>query len=238
MAGDTPTVYSEASQSIPRSTDTTLSQKKMAPTSVVSPSSSEPIPRSTKTKESIATTMSFTNPAEMWDLITKQIDAEKLNSLRSFGQDTLTKGVEVGHKLSEKANIATQSLMTTASAHPYAFVMTLMLSGVASLFVGSFLLLIGVWVMILAGVLASFCMVGLAVFAVVLMTTWGILFTLVSAGTAVYMPYLLYMGLEAGWGARVITSVKETTTKTIEEAKRLSKQAADIVIGEGLKRLQ
>jgi hypothetical protein len=210
----------------------------MAPTSVP-PTSSEPIPRSTKTKEeSIAASMSFTNPAEMWDMITKQIDAEKLKSLRSFGQDTLSKGVEVGHKLSEKANVATQSLMTTASAHPYAFVMTLMLSGVASLFVGSFLLLVGVWVMILAGVLASFCMVGLAVFAVVLMTTWGILFTLVSAGTALYMPYLLYMGLEAGWATRVIDSVKATTTKTIEEAKRLSKQAADIVIAEGRKRLQ
>jgi len=182
--------------------------------------------------------VSFTNPAEMWEMVTKQIDAEKLKTLRTLGQDTLTKGGEVANKLGEKANSATQWLMTTARVHPYAFVMTLMLSGVASLFVGSFLLLIGVWVMILAGVLASFCMVGLAVFAVVLMTTWSILFTLVCVGAALYMPYILYMGLEAGWFARSIDTIKGSTVMVIAEAKRLSKQAVDTVVGEGRKRLQ
>lgn len=182
--------------------------------------------------------VSFTNPAEMWELVTKQIDAEKLKTLRTFGQDTLTKGGKVANQLSEKANSITQWLMTTARAHPYAFVMTLMLSGVASIFVGSFLLLVGVWVMVLAGVITSFCMVGLAVFAVVLMTTWGILFTLVCAGTALYMPYVLYMGLEAGWFGRSIDTVKTKTCAVIDEAKKVSKQAVDTVIGEGRKRLQ
>lgn len=182
--------------------------------------------------------MSFTNPTEMWEMVTKQIDAEKLKTLRTFGQDTLTKGGEVANKLGEKANSATQWLLTMARAHPYAFTMTLMLSGVASLFVGSFLLLAGVWFMILAGVLASFCMVGLAVFAVVLMTTWSILFTLVCAGTTLYIPYILYMGLEAGWFVKLTDCIKATTSTIIEEAKKVSKQAFDIVIGEGRKRLQ
>lgn len=205
---------------------------------------SHPLPRSTKlTKESMVQDarmrrVSFTNPAEMWEMVTKQIDAEKLKTLRTLGQDTLTKGGEVANKLGEKATSATHWLSSTARAHPYAFVMTLMLSGVASVFVGSFLLLVGVWVMILAGVLASFCMVGLAVFAVVLMTTWSILFTLVCAGTALYLPYVFYMGLEAGWFGRSITSIKATTTHVIDEAKKVSKQAVDTVIGEGRKRLQ
>lgn len=182
--------------------------------------------------------LSFTNPTEMWEMVTKQIDAEKLKTLRTFGQDTLTKGGEVANKLSEKANSVTQWLMTTARAHPYAFVMTLLLSGVASIFIGSFLLLVGVWVMILAGILTSFCMVGLAVFAVVLMTTWGILFTLVCSGTALYLPYVAYMGLEAGWFGRSIATIKTTTSAVIDEAKKVSKQAVDTVIGEGRKRLQ
>lgn len=205
------------------------------------PATSRSLPRSTKDSmvhSSGVRRVSFTNPTEMWEMVTKQIDAEKLKTLRTFGQDTLTKGGEVANKLTEKANSVTQWLMSMARAHPYAFTMSLVLSGVASVFVGSFLLLVGVWVMILAGVLASFCMVGLAVFAVVLMTTWSILFTLVCAGTALYLPYVLYMCLEAGWFARSIEAIKATITQIIDEAKKVSKQAVDTVMGEGRKRLQ
>jgi len=179
--------------------------------------------------------MNFTNPSEVWELVAKH---EKLKSLKSLGQETLTKGGEVAGKMSEKVNTATQWLMAMARTHPYAFVMSLLLSGIVSLFVGSFLLLAGVWVMILAGVLASFCMVGFAVFAVVLMTTWSILFTAVCAGAAVYMPYILYMGLEAGWFQKTVDYIKSTVTKIIGDAQKLSQTAIDIVVGETRKLMQ
>jgi len=180
--------------------------------------------------------MSFTNPAEVWsvvseqfDMVTKQIDTAKLKTL---GQETLTKGGEVAGKMGEKVNSAKDYLMKNAREHPYAFVMCLMLSGLASMFVGSFLVLACVWMMVLAGVLAAFAMVGLVAFSLVLMTTWAMLFTLVCSVTAVYLPYIFYMGLEPGWFNRTVTFVKDTTRMVFSEIQKMVMQVVDLVMGE------
>jgi len=211
----------------------------MVGTDVVSP-----IPQQTKdvaSKKSSTTmkSMSFTNPTEVWDMaakqfdmVTKQLDTAKLKNL---GQETLTKGSEVAGKMGEKVNNVKDYLMTTAREHPYAFVMSLLLSGLASMFVGSFLMLTCVWMMVLAGVVAAFTMVGFVVFAAILMTTWALLFTTVSSATAVYLPYIFYMGLEPGWFNRMITFIKDTNSMVLGEVHKIVKTVFDFVMEEATK---